>query len=119
VRPPTYDGERKAVGDGLAQDREVGPDAVALGRAADRHPKRRLDLVEHEHRAYARRLRTHHHEHDEDEDGEEGRVLVDLDEILEDAPPEVQEIVALSVPLSDLLQVDEDPTFLSILVLVV
>src|SRR2546426_6603771 len=24
-----------------------------------RHPKRRLDLVEHEHRAYARRLRTH------------------------------------------------------------
>src|SRR5256886_16729374 len=39
VRPPTYDGERKAVGDGLTQDREVGPDAVALGRAADRDRK--------------------------------------------------------------------------------
>jgi killing trait domain-containing protein len=40
----------------------------------------------------------HRHEHDEEE--EEGRVLVDLDEILEDAPPEVQEMVALSVALS-------------------
>jgi hypothetical protein len=44
----------------------------------------------------------HDHEHDDEEfeEDEDGRVLIDLDEILEEASPEVKEMVAVSMSLS-------------------
>src|SRR5689334_24567562 len=48
---PPHHRKRKPVGHRLAQYREVGPDAVALRRAAHREPEGGLDLVEDQHRS--------------------------------------------------------------------
>ena len=45
----------KPAGDGLAVDREIGRDAEALGRAAERQPETGDDLIEDEERAGLRR----------------------------------------------------------------
>ncbi len=52
VPAPADEGERKPVGQGLAEDHEVRSDAPALHRTTERHPEAGLDLVEDQHRAH-------------------------------------------------------------------
>src|SRR5437764_15344926 len=61
IRSPTDDGEREAVGERFPEHHQVRgrPHTVALDRAADRQPKRRLDLIEYDHCAVSRRLDPH------------------------------------------------------------
>src|SRR2546426_6352927 len=56
VSAPPDRGEREAVGERLAEDHDIGLDAIALPRPAHGEPERRLDLVEHQNRPDARRL---------------------------------------------------------------
>ena len=52
--------ERKPVRERFAEHHQVRPHAEPLGGAPDGEPERRLDLVEHQHRAHALCLRPQH-----------------------------------------------------------
>ncbi len=54
VGPPAHRGERESAADDLAEDRQVGRDAVARLGAPEPYPEARDHLVEHQQRAVTR-----------------------------------------------------------------